>query len=125
MNIQELNDSKFEVKSLLSKYVYYCMHCQRRLVCTVVVNGLNNFQVGFLTIVPTEGTVVDIGSYTICATVEIPVDVGLAITLECPASTEKWQYVIVQSVDTSAEQLCIAEICVYEGGQCVIALVLL
>ena len=90
------------------------------MVCTVVVYGLNNFQAGFLSILPAEGTEVDIGSYTICTTVEIPVDVGLAITLECPPSTEKYRYVIIQSVDTSAEQLCIAEVCVYEGGQCVI-----
>jgi len=84
------------------------------------VNGLNNFQIGFLTFAPSEGSLVDVNSYDVCAAVEIGVDIGLLITLTCPASSTQYRYVIVQSLDTSAEQLCIAEVCVYEGGQYVI-----
>ena len=78
------------------------------------MNGLNNFVIGFPTVVPTEGTLVNPRSYEICGSVVVPVDVGLVIDITC-ASNGPYQYVIVQSLDTNAEILCIAEVCVNEG----------
>jgi len=44
------------------------------------------------------------------------VDIGIQIAVECsPATTAR--YVIIQSLDTSAERLCIAEACVIEAGE--------
>ena len=83
-----------------------------------IVNGLNNFQVGFLTAVPAVGTAIDSSSYQLCGSVEdLPVSAGLAIEIVCPATTAQYQYVVVQSTDLAAEKLCIAEICVYGEGQ--------
>jgi len=91
------------------------------LVCTVVVNGLNDFAVGFLTALPAEGERVNTDTYTVCGTWNDVVSTGLEIPVPCDASTltSKWRYVIVQSLDTEAEQLCIADVCVKEGGQSV------
>jgi len=88
------------------------------LICTVVVNGLDNFVVGFLTALPAEGSAVDLYSYTQCGSVTIGVTVGITITVSCtPApESEKHRYVVVQSADTSAEPLCLAEVCVYGKG---------
>ena len=87
------------------------------MVCTAVVNGLNNFQVGFPLEFPTAGTPVEMSSYTLCGSETVGVTVGKVVEVTCAASTEQYQYVIIQSVDTSAEELCIAEVCVNEGGQ--------
>ena len=87
------------------------------LVCIAVVNGLNNFQVGFPVALPTEGSAVNTNSYDLCGAINtgVPI-VGLVITIECASSTQQYRYVIVQSLDTSAEELCIAELAVYEAG---------
>ena len=91
------------------------------MICTVVVNGLNNFLVGFLTALPAEGSAVDTNSYTVCNSMTVGVEPGLTVSLECsPSESEKHRYVVVQSVDTSAESLCIAEICVYGKGWCAV-----
>ena len=83
-----------------------------------LVNGLNNFQVGFLTAAPAVGVAIDSSSYDICGSVEdFPVSAGVVIEMECPATTAQYQYVVLQSTDSAAEKLCVAEICVYEGGQ--------
>ena len=79
------------------------------------MNGLNNFQIGFLDALPAAGVAIDVNSYTICGSVSVGVTAGLEINVVCTASGE-FQYVIVQSIDTSAEELCIAEVCANEGG---------
>jgi len=56
-------------------------------------------------------------SYPLCGSETVGVTVGKVIEVACAASTVEYQYVIIQSVDTSAEELCIAEVCVNEGGQ--------
>jgi len=89
-----------------------------------VVNGLNNFQVGFPSTLPFAGSAVSITSYPLCGTKNIGVTIGQSVTVECETSTEKYQYVIVQSIDTVAEKLCIAEVGVYEGGQYAVTFVL-
>jgi len=99
-----------------------------RLVCTVVVDGLNNFQVGFPNALPAEGDLVDITSYPICGSqLNIAVQVGKLVELECDTTVSEaaqYQYVIIQSLDTESEKLCLAEIGVYEPGQYVFAFVL-
>jgi len=94
------------------------------LVCTAVVNGLNNFQVGFPTALPTAGAAVDMNSYTVCGTRIVGVTLGFEVTITCAASTELHRYVIIQSRDTSAEALCIAEVCVNAPSQYAITFVL-
>jgi len=96
------------------------------LVCTVVVNGLNNFQVGMPSVLPNEGSTVDTSSYAVCGTASISVDIGLVVTVECAPSTRLFRYVIVQSLDTEAEKLCLAEVSVYQRpeGECAVTLVL-
>ena len=85
-----------------------------RNVCAAAVNGLNNFRVGFVVTLPTIGLAVDIDSYTVCGDVVVGVSVGLVLTVDCSCPAEMYQYVIIQSLDTNAEKLCIAEACVNE-----------
>jgi len=97
---------------------YFAAFLKKPLLCIVVVSGLNNFQVGFLTVRPAEGSAVDPNSYVVCGSATIPVDVaGLVIDVVCTASTQQYRYVIVQSLDASAEKLCIAEACVNSASQ--------
>jgi len=37
------------------------------------------------------------------------------LTINCSPSTQQFRYVIVQSLDSRAERLCIAEVAVYGG----------
>ena len=78
--------------------------------------GLNNFRVGCLTSLPSQGTAIDTDSYRVCGDQQIGVSVGLELTVYC-ANADTCQYVIVQSLDTVAEKLCIAEACVLETSQ--------
>jgi len=47
------------------------------------------------------------------------------LTVNCAPSETLYQYVIIHSLDTSAEKMCIAEVCVYEPSQYAITLVLM
>jgi len=47
----------------------------------------------------------------------VGVSVGKVINVDCISSTQQHRYVIVQSLDTAAEKLCIAEVSIYQGGQ--------
>jgi len=96
------------------------MHCWRRAVCVAVVNGLNNFRVGFPDALPTANTAVDVASYPVCGSLTVGVNVGKVVTVKCASSSVMYQYIIIQSVDTSAEKLCLAEVCVNEAGQCAV-----
>ena len=89
------------------------MHCSKLLVCTAVVSGLDNFAVGMPDVFPTEGSAVDTNSYTVCGTVNINATKGSVVHVDCPSFTQQFRYVIVQSLDTVAERLCIAEVAVY------------
>jgi len=103
---------------------YYYTH----LVCIVVVDGLNNFQVGFPDALPADGDLVDITSYLLCGSqLNIPVQVGKVVELKCDRTVSQaaqYRYVIVQSLDTETEKLCLAEVGVYEPGQYAVAFVL-
>jgi len=97
------------------------------LVCTVVVHGLTDFQVGFLTFMPAEGEEIDYTTnpYPLCGErTDQAVTVGEMIEIECAETEEQYRYVIIQSQDAVAERLCLAEVGVYGSGQCTITLVL-
>jgi len=103
---------------------YYYTH----LVCIVVVDGLNNFQVGFLDTLPAEGYLVDPASYPICGSqLNIAVQPSKLVELDCDTSVSEaaqYQYVIIQSLDTVGERLCLAEVDVYAPRQYAVAFVL-
>jgi len=86
------------------------------VVCFAAVSGLNNFRVGCLTSLPSHGTAINTGSYAVCNDLLTGVSAGLVVTVGC-ASADSCRYVIIQSLDTSAEKLCIAEACVLETSQ--------
>ena len=89
-----------------------------RALLTAVVEGLDNFQVGMPSVWPREGELVDPGSYALCGTQQnIAVAVGKVVVVECPPTDRQFRYVIVQSLDTGAEKLCLAEVGVFEAGQ--------
>ena len=86
------------------------------LLYIVVVEGLDNFRVGGSATQYDEGTEVDPGEYTECATVSGHlVTTGSTLYVACgtPLTT---QYVIVQSLDHAAERLCLAEVAVLVAG---------
>jgi len=66
---------------------------------------------------PTAGSAVATDSYPLCGQKNIGVTIAQSVTVNCEPTSNTYQYVIVQSLDTAAEQLCIAEVGVYEGGQ--------
>ena len=88
------------------------------------MNGLDNFQIGFLDSFPAAGVSIDVNSYTICGSVSVGVTAGLKIDVPCTVSAA-FQYIIVQSIDPLAEELCIAEVCVNEGGQYAVTFVVI
>jgi len=85
------------------------------------VDGLNNLQIGFPDTLPVENNPVPTNSYPICASlINEPPAVGKLVELECNktvTAAAQYQYVIIQSLDTVQELLCIAEVGVYEPGQ--------
>ena len=85
-----------------------------QLVCAAVVNGLGKFRVGMPRALPTVGSAVNSTSYTVCGTMIVEgVTVGLSVPVYCRSSAQQFRYVIVQSLYSSAEQLCIADVSVY------------
>ena len=66
---------------------------------------------------PKVGKMVATRSYAMCGTVSVGVTIGLVVNVDCLAFTKKYRYVIVQSLDTHAEHLCIGEVAVYADGQ--------
>jgi len=86
------------------------------VVCFAAVNGLDNFRVGCLSSLPSEGTAIDTDSYYVCNDQQTGVTTGRVMTVGC-ASADTCQYVIIQSLDTVAEKLCIAEARVLETSQ--------
>jgi len=97
----------------------------RVFVSVAAVNGLNNFQVGCIQVLPAAGDRVNLGAYTVMGSWNGVVSVSLQITVAWAAADETCRYVIVQSRDTEAEQLCAADICVIEAGQHLLTFVLL
>jgi len=95
-------------------------------VFVAVVNGLNNFQIGCIQALPAAGDRINLdGDYTVMGSWNDVVSAGLQVTVAWAAADETCRYVIVQSRDTQAEQLCAADICVIEAGQHLLTYVLL
>ena len=91
----------------------------RNLVCAIVVDGLNNFRVGGNIALQYPGASPDPDAYTvgICATEDAhTVSSGLVLSVVCDAPLTT-SVVIIQSLDTSAEKLCIAEVSIEIYGQ--------
>jgi len=66
---------------------------------------------------PSVGSHVDTSSYTVCGkSSDHRVATGAVLTINCSPSTQQFRYVIVQSLDSGAGRLCIAEVAVYKGG---------
>ena len=86
------------------------------------MNGFNNFQIGYVNGFPASGAAVDTSSYQICGKMTVSVFIGQMIPVYCSEPYQFSQYVIIQSLDTQAEKLCMAELCVYEPSQCAFAL---
>ena len=88
------------------------------MVCTDVVNALDNFHVGFPSTMPAEGDSVDPESYPLCGEIEnVAVESSKQYDFTCPETDVQYQYVIVQRTDTTGERLCLAEVGVYDRGQ--------
>jgi len=115
MNIQWLNLSKFKVNSHRPKYK--CVRYLRHLVCTAVVSGLVNFTVGMPSGLPAVGSLVNTNSYTVCGTWSGYVQAGIVVTVDCAYSTQKFRYVIVQSLFRSPVRLCLVEVNVNSTSQ--------
>ena len=98
------------------------MHALRQSVCIVAVNGLNYFQIGYMDGFPASGAAVEPSSYQVCGSMTVSVSTGQMLTVYCSQPYQFSQYVIIQSLDTEAEILCIAELCVYKPSQCAFAL---
>jgi len=95
-------------------------------VFVAVVNGLSNFQIGCIQALPAAGDRVNVdGDYKVMGSWNDVVNNGLVITVSWAVADETCRYVIVQSRDTEAKQLCAADICVIEGGQRLLTFVLL
>ena len=109
---------------LCASYAYFIIH----LVCTVVVDGMDNFQVGVLPGPLYTGLVVDKDSYTLCTVNMIAeqnptVVAGNEIEVACDSAISN-QWVIIQSLDTGAEKLCIGEVVIEVFGEYVSMFVL-
>jgi len=90
-----------------------------------VVRGLGNFAVGMRDDFPSKGSAVDTSSYTICGQGRVNATAGYVLDVHCPSLTRQFRYVIVQSLDESAEGLCLAEVAVYCGSKQAVTFLLL
>ena len=90
-----------------------------------VVRGLNNFAVGMRDDFPSWGSAVDTSSYTVCGQARVNVTAGYVLDVRCPSLTRQFRYVIVQSLDSSPENLCLAEVAVYCGSEYAVTFLLL
>jgi len=95
------------------------------VVCTAVVRGLDNFAVGMPEDFPSSGSAVDTSSYTICGQASVNVTAGYVLDVRCHSSTRQFRFVIVQSLDSSPEKLCLAEVAVYCGSKYAVTFLLL
>ena len=107
-----------DLSILRVSYAYVIRH----LVCTVVVEGLDNFQVGVRDAILFTGLVVSTtGDYTQCivggtAEQNPTIVPGNVIKVVCDAAI-MGRWVIIQSLDTVAEKLCLAEVVIEVFGE--------
>ena len=77
------------------------------LLCMYVEDGLDNIEVGVGSELPAEGSTV---THTLCGSHTGTVSTSEEITVDCVATA---RYLIIQSLDTTPEKLCMAEVAVY------------
>ena len=101
-------EPKMSVTALLRTHLYCC-----------VVTGLDNFGIYLSNVFPTEGSAVDLMDtyYLRCGSYSSSVSAQEEIAIRCAATSEQFRYVIIESADTTPENLCIAEVAVYIGGE--------
>ena len=102
---------------LCVSYAYLIRH----LVCTAVVQGLDNFQVGVRDAILFTGLIVDPATYMPCLVGGFPeqnpiVVAGNEVEVACDMGI-MGQWLIIQSLDTGAEKLCIGEVAVEIFGE--------
>ena len=69
-------------------------------------------------VLPSPGSAVNATSYTICGTWDIELlTPGGVVEITCVAYTQQFQYIIVQTLDSQSQQLCIAELAVHAAGK--------
>ena len=90
-----------------------------------VVSGLDNFAVGMRDDFPRWGLAVDTSSYTICGQGRVNATAGYVLDVPCPSLTRQFRHVIVQSLDSSPESFCLAEVAVYCGSKYAVTFLLL
>ena len=73
-------------------------------------DGLDNIEIGVMFALPTAGSAVSADSYTVCGQHRGTVGVAGSIAVDCVATA---RYLVIRSLDTTREQLCIAEVAVY------------
>jgi len=93
-------------------------------LCIIVVSGLDYFRVGMPDSLPYVGSGVRPDSYQLCAdSSRHTVSASKVLSVKCN-NTVTSRYVIVQSLDTTPERLCLAEVAVYPAGQYAVTFVL-
>ena len=78
-----------------------------------VEDGLDNIEIGVMSALPTEGSAVTADSYTVCGRHSGSVATTEKITVDCVATV---RYLVIRSLDTTPEQLCMAEVVVHPRG---------
>ena len=85
----------------------------------VVVKGVDNFQVGGQPNQIFAGQTIDTDSYPVCGVAKgHAVVAGKPIVVTCGNAGLTTQYLIIQSLDTAPEQLCLGEVTVDVRGKC-------
>ena len=90
----------------------------KHFVYVAAVKGVDNFQVGGQPNQISKGQTVDTDSYHVCGVANgHTVKAGKSIVVNCSNAGLSTQYLIIQSLDTAPEQLCLGEVTV-DGGKC-------
>ena len=92
----------------------------KHFVYVAAVKGVDNFQVGGQPNQISKGQTVDIDSYHVCGVANghtVNLKAGKSIVVNCGNAGLSTQYLIIQSLDTAPEQLCLGEVTV-DGGKC-------
>ena len=91
----------------------------KHFVYVAAVKGVDNFQVGGQPNPMSKGQTIDIDSYNVCGVTNgRRVKAGKSIVVNCRKAGLTTQYLIIQSLDTAPEQLCLGEVTVKVRDKC-------
>jgi len=91
----------------------------KHFVYVAAVKGVDNFQVGGKRRKIYRGQTIDKDSYLVCSVANgHRVVAGKRIVVNCSGAGLTTQYLIIQSLDTAPEQLCLGEVTVDVLGKC-------